>query len=411
MGIQREKLYKFPWSKTDNPGGWVEVTDECDLFCPGCYRHRIEGHRPLEEVKADIISCRKLTNCDRIGIAGGEPLIYPHIVEVVDFISQHNMKPLLLTNGEKLTFELARELKKAGLVKFHFHVDSGQERPGWTGKNEAEINKLRQHFADLVWELKGVQCGYNITVFPSSLKYLPDIVRWSQTNIHKVHHISLVAFRAIPITDEIEYMVNEKKIDPRRFQHATANLEEINISTDKMFEILENHFSDYSPCAYLSGIVSPETYKFLVTINIGSQKRMYGFLGQKTVELIQIFYHLFKGRYFDFLKKPKAGKKLFLLSVFDRQVKQAFINFLRASVRNPIRFFDRIYIQSISLQQPNELFEGEANLCDGCMNMMMYQGELIPSCRLDEYRIFGGPVTAVIRKSKSRTINEKGLKP
>jgi hypothetical protein len=26
MSITREKLYRFPWSKTDNSGGWVEVT-------------------------------------------------------------------------------------------------------------------------------------------------------------------------------------------------------------------------------------------------------------------------------------------------------------------------------------------------------------------------------------------------
>ena len=61
------------------------------------------------------------------------------------------MKPMLLTNGEKLTYEFAHELKKAGLLRFHIHVDGGQQRPGWTGKNEAGLNKLRQHFADLVW--------------------------------------------------------------------------------------------------------------------------------------------------------------------------------------------------------------------------------------------------------------------
>jgi len=106
MTIEREKLYRFPWSKTDNPGGWVEVTDMCDLFCPGCYRHRLEGHRPLEEVKNDIIACQRMTNCDRIAISGGEPLLYPNLIEVVEFISSQRMKPMLLTNGEKLTWEL-----------------------------------------------------------------------------------------------------------------------------------------------------------------------------------------------------------------------------------------------------------------------------------------------------------------
>jgi hypothetical protein len=32
--------------------------------------------------------------------------------------------------------------------------------------------------------------------------------------------------------------------------------------------------------------------------------------------------------------------------------------------------------------------------------MMMYEGELIPSCRLDEYRLFGGPLTPIVREGE-----------
>ena len=399
MSIKREKLYRFPWSKTDNPGGWVEVTDECDLFCLGCYRHRLEGHRPLEEVKEDIIACRKLTNCDRIAIAGGEPLLYPHIIEVVDFISRHRMKPMILTNGEKLTWALALELKKAGLVQFYFHVDSGQKRPGWTGKNEAEMNKLRQHYADLVWELGGVQCGYNITVFRSTLKNIPEIVEWSRRNIHKVQHLSLITYRGIILKDGMKYMVNNQEVDPSILQNSSANLEEINITTDEMFGILENHFPVQHPCAYLNGTTAIETYKFLVILNVGTNAKIYGVLGARTVELVQVFHHLFKNKYCALLKNPKVGKKIFLLSVLDREARKAFSNFLKSLMRNPLRIFDRIYVQCINLQQPNETFKGEINLCDGCLNMMMYKGELINSCRLDEYRMFGGPIVAYSDKN------------
>jgi hypothetical protein len=45
-----------------------------------------------------------------------------------------------------------------------------------------------------------------------------------------------------------------------------------------------------------------------------------------------------------------------------------------------------------------EVLRGEMNLCDGCVNMMMYRGELIPSCRLDEYRLFGSPLVPVPRE-------------
>jgi len=78
-------MYKLPWSTQDSQGGWVEVTDRCNISCPGCYRQRLEGDRPLDEVKEDISKCMKVTNCDTMVIAGGEPLLYPYIIETVRY--------------------------------------------------------------------------------------------------------------------------------------------------------------------------------------------------------------------------------------------------------------------------------------------------------------------------------------
>ena len=396
MSINRDTLYRFPWTQTDCPGGWVEVTDACNFRCPGCYRHRLEGHRPLEEVKQDILLCKKLTNCDRMGIAGGEPLIYPHILEVVEFIKDNNMKPMLLTNGELLSPELGKELKKAGLAKFHFHVDSGMERPGWEGKNESEMNELRQYYADLVYDLGGVQCGYNVTILPSSAEYLPDIVRWCRENIHKVHHISLVGYRSVILSDKYEFRVNDKLVDLSILQHSVTNEEKTCLTTEIMHEIIEKNIQIWKPCAYINGSSCPETNKFLVTLNVGSKSGFYGLLGPKTVELTQMFFHLMKKRYFEFLWNPAAGKKLFLLILADRELRGAFWRYLKVAARNPLRLIDKIYIQSISLQQPNEIIEGKVNLCDSCMNMMVHEGKLINSCRLDEYRLFGDAVTPAL---------------
>ena len=81
----------------------------------------------------------------------------------------------------------------------------------------------------------------------------------------------------------------------------------------------------------------------------------------------------------------------------DASVRRALGRYARAALANPRRLFDRIMVQTISLQQPNEVLNGEANLCDGCLNMMIYNGKLIRSCRLDEYRMFGAPVIPMLR--------------
>jgi pyruvate-formate lyase-activating enzyme len=393
--IDRRRLYRFPWSKSDNAGGWVEVTDECTLSCPGCYRHKIEGQRPLDAVKHDILECQQVTNCDGMAIAGGEPLIYPYIIDVVGYMSGLGIKPTILSNGEKLTPALARELKKAGLAKIHLHIDSAQKRPGWEGKNEAELNELRQHYADLLWKTKGIQCGFHVTVFRNTLGYLPEITAWCKKNIPKVQHISFIAFRTLPVSDDIEYFVDGKKIDLRGISYIPTEPNKIGITTEEMFERIKDRHIDFEPASYLNGSSNVETFKYLINVYVGSKKMVYGVLGARTVELVQVFYHFFKGRYLSFLKRPVVGKKLFCLALFDQQLRRTLRNYAQACLRNPLHLISKIYTQSIHLHQPNELMGGQINLCDSCLNMMVHKGRLINSCRLDEYRIFGSAVSPV----------------
>jgi len=393
--IDRSSLYRLPWSGTDNPGGWIEVTDACDFSCPGCYRHRLTGHRKFEELEAEIVTLKRRLNCDRIAIAGGEPLLYPRIPDVVRAIADRGLKPVLLTNGERLTPELGRELQQAGLSKFHLHVDSGMQRPGWEGKTETEMNELRQHFADLVWELDGVQCGYNITVFPSTLEHLPNIVEWARGNIHKVQHLSLIAFRSIPLDDGYEYQVNGRPVEMNKLQHATADLDALTLTTDAMLEVLQRYDAGFRPAAYLPGTSAPDSFKFLVAVQVGTAHELLGYLGPRTIECVQVAHHLWFGRYCAFLRNAKVGHKVTAMALLDPEVRRVGGRLFRSLLRHPRHALSHIYTQSISLQQPNEMMNGEANLCDGCLNMMLYQDELIPSCRLDEYRLFGGPLTPI----------------
>jgi hypothetical protein len=62
--------------------------------------------------------------------------------------------------------------------------------------------------------------------------------------------------------------------------------------------------------------------------------------------------------------------------------------------------FDGIYVQSIGIiQAPDVQPNGQADMCDSCPDMTVYDGKLINSCRMDEYRLFGGFLT-VLDKDK-----------
>lgn len=395
MTLQRKGMYRFPWSQVDNPGTWIEVTDSCDLACPGCFRHRLEGHRSLDVIRDEIRLCQKATNCERVAIAGGEPLLYPQLTDVVAFISEQGMKPVLMTNGQRLTRDYALELKKAGLAQFYFHVDSGQQRPGWEGKDEIAANELRQYYADMVLGLKGVTCGYNITITRANLDAVPDIVRWSIANVDRVQSLSLIAIRGLLTAPGTEYRVGDEAVDTRRLQCRGDSASEYDITSDQMFELVRKFHPDLRPCAFLNGTVDASTNKFLVIVPIGCRDELYGVCGARAIELFQILHHLFTGRYTSLVRTPRPSKSVFFTSLLDRDVRKAFQRFLRASVRHPPRLFGKIYLQCINLVQPTEIIGDEKNFCDGCINLIPWKGKMVHSCVLDEYRIYGGPIKPV----------------
>ncbi|MEN8208660.1 MAG: radical SAM protein [Candidatus Fermentibacteria bacterium] len=390
--LQRSTMYRFPWTQVDTPGTWIEVTDSCDLSCPGCFRHQLEGHRPLEVIKEEILLCQELTNCERVAIAGGEPLIYPDLTEVVAFIAEQGMKPVLMTNGESLTPEYARDLKKAGLVQFYFHVDSGQQRPGWEDADEKKMNELRDYYADMVANIGDVTCGYNITISRDNLSSVPDIIRWSISRIDSVQSVSLIAIRGLPVSEGKEYRVGDEKIDLSRIRYPVDSAGDMDITSDEMYELISRTNPALIPCAYLNGTTDPSTNKFLVIAPIGCRDELYGVCGARTIELSQVFNHFFRGRYTSLVRAPRPSISIFLASIPDGEVRKAFASYLKALIRNPSKLFARVSLQCINLVQPTELIDNEKNFCDGCINLIPWKGKMVHSCALDEYRIFGGPL-------------------
>jgi acid phosphatase family membrane protein YuiD len=90
-------------------------------------------------------------------------------------VKSYNVKPVLLTNGLKLTSQKVKELKRNSLFGFDIHIDKGQFRPGWSGKFEKELNTLRQRYTDMIDKEGHMICGFNTTILPEILHEVPDM--------------------------------------------------------------------------------------------------------------------------------------------------------------------------------------------------------------------------------------------
>jgi organic radical activating enzyme len=393
MRPDRKKMYKLPYSVPDNQGAWIEVTDNCNLNCYGCYRNRLNGDLTLEEIFHTVDRCIELTNCDEIVIAGGEPLVHPQIKDVIQYITDKGKKSLLLTNGDLLGRQMAMQLKDAGLTKIHFHIDSLQNRDNWQGKNEKELNGLRQYYADLLWEVKGIQCGFHVTVNQANLPQVVDVLNWTQRNIEKVQHLSLIALRGIPRSKNIAYYTGIQRIPDDRIPNQ-FDADNIDVTTDEMYDLVQGLIPGLYPCAYINGKAITDINKYLIYVIVGTPKHAIGCFGAKSIELVQILHHLIRGRYLSFSRKPRVGKMVFFLGLVDRQMRKAFGQFLLKCVKNPLVLFRKIYTQSILIQQPIEFIQQHKISCDSCVNPMIYKDLVINPCQLDEYRLFGREIMA-----------------
>lgn len=126
--IDHKQLFRLPWTLPDNAISWLEPTSACNLACDGCYRENVkDSHKTMEEVKRELDVFQRLRKSDCISIAGGDPLLYPNIVELVAEIKARGIKPIINTNGKALTRELLHELKLAEFMVLHFMLTASKE--------------------------------------------------------------------------------------------------------------------------------------------------------------------------------------------------------------------------------------------------------------------------------------------
>ncbi|MFQ5700279.1 MAG: radical SAM protein [Acidobacteriota bacterium] len=390
--LDHRKLYRLPWSCSDNVISWLEPTKSCNIYCEGCYSvNNPTSHKSLDQVREDLDVFQKYRNTDAVSVAGGEPLTHPRIVEIVRMIAARGLKPVVNTNGFAMTPELMRELKRAGMKGVTFHIDSGQRRKGWTGRSEIELNELRLHYAKMVASIGGLSCAFNATVYEHTLPCVPDLVEWAQRHIDIVQVMVFIAFRFAPAG--MEFYVGNERIDVGPLPYSKDRGQRTDISSREIIARIRERSPETEPAAYLNGTEEPEALKWLLTLRLGHRDRIFGSAGPKCIELAQVANHLFHGRYLGYISPRfmSKGRSLLPLVALDRGLRRAFGRYLGTVVRNPLRLFRRLHMQSIMIIQPVDvLADGRQSMCDGCPDMTVWDGRLVWSCRLEEPMLYGG---------------------
>jgi MoaA/NifB/PqqE/SkfB family radical SAM enzyme len=130
----------------------IEAAVSCQMRCPICLRKQM----PPEKLHGtmDMALFRKIIDeCGERGVYSvklswrGEPLLNPDIVAMVRYAKEHGIRDVaFLTNGERLTEELAAGLVDAGLDWISFSVDgtgTTYERMRYPSTYDGIIRKIQ----------------------------------------------------------------------------------------------------------------------------------------------------------------------------------------------------------------------------------------------------------------------------
>ncbi|MBN1118627.1 MAG: radical SAM protein, partial [Bacteroidales bacterium] len=186
--------YRLPWREDNNPNGWIEPTTFCQLKCPGCYRgvdkktHRAE-HEDLQKMKSHVDWLISNRNIHTLSIAGGDPMVYPFLEELISYAAHKNLRTMVYTNGVDLDEARLFKLKSAGVTQIVIHIDIYQGRKNCATEEQADA--LREEFCNLFRKVKGVNLGF---IQPLSRETLADISKSNAFFVRNRDVINLVVY-------------------------------------------------------------------------------------------------------------------------------------------------------------------------------------------------------------------------
>jgi len=357
--------FRLPWTTFNNPNGWIEPTTFCQLKCPGCYRGCDKGnhhpvHIPLEEVLRQVDFLIEKRNIHTLSISGGDPLLYPDLLELVAYAHSQGLRTMIFTNGINLDEERLIELKIHGATQIIIHIDRFQGRTEFDSMNA--LNELRKQYCELFRRVGGVNLGF---IQPLTIKCLEDIPLMNRFFSQNRDIINLVVYT---LYREICW---DKKQRPDIDTSITVGDVLIALEKDDFFE----------PASYLPGTINKSEPAWTFSYSVGEKKKILGFLDGQVYELLQSRYYRRNKRYFFISSSNRVGKwgllKLSGYSSVRDIVMRGILSFL---------FFSKLYFQTCLVIRGPQKSGKEWDLCDGCPDSMIYKGQFKPSCILEEVK-------------------------
>ena len=170
------------------------ITRTCNLRCVHCYAdsHALSypGELTREQCFA-VIDDLADYRVSALLLSGGEPLLHPHLAEILERAASRGIKVTISTNGTRITPRWAARFKECGVAYVGISLDGiGSVHDNFRGVAGAFDAALRGFRA---CEEVGQKTGLRLTLTRNNVQCMQDILRFIETeNIPRVCFYHLV---------------------------------------------------------------------------------------------------------------------------------------------------------------------------------------------------------------------------
>ena len=161
----------------------IEFNQSCNFRCIYCYASET-AHRRNElnkEEFIDVIWQAKDLGARKIIVLGGEPMLYPHIMEMIRFIRKLDMDIELFTNGTNITPEIAQVLYENNvrpILKMNTFDESLQDTLSGRKGAYTQIQEALKNLKQVGYPSKDHAMGISTIICQQNIEELPRMWEW-----------------------------------------------------------------------------------------------------------------------------------------------------------------------------------------------------------------------------------------
>ncbi|MBS7525354.1 tungsten cofactor oxidoreductase radical SAM maturase [Fusibacter paucivorans] len=245
---------------------YIEVTTDCNFNCVTCIRHSWTDshcHMPWQTFESILESLVLLPELDTIHFGGfGEPMMHPHIFDMLKAVKNLGVKVEMISNGSYLTPDNIERLIALPLDTLFTSIDSPEADSYNDIRIGADFNNVTENVkafqaAKHARKVTKPELGIEFVAMKQNFSQLPELIQMAR----KLEAAHIIVSNLLPydasMTDEIVYDLEDKYVMFGKDSLKTtifAQIANMKLRTERSCKFVDdhalciNHLGEISPC-------------------------------------------------------------------------------------------------------------------------------------------------------------------